>query len=41
MGFGETAAGIEPAFAGYRNLVMARDFRSYALLVNDLRSRVE
>ncbi len=32
------AAAIEPASRHYRNLVMARDFRGLALLVNDLRN---
>jgi hypothetical protein len=35
------AAGIEPVTTGHRNVVMARDFRSFTLLVNDLRGRVE
>ena len=35
------AAGIEPVTTGYRNLVMARDFRTSTLLVNDMRGRLE
>jgi hypothetical protein len=35
------AAGIEPVTTGYRNLVMACDFRILTLPMNDLRSRVE
>jgi len=32
------AAGIEPASCHYRNLVMARDFRSLALLASNSRN---
>jgi hypothetical protein len=31
------AAGIEPASGHYRNVVLARDFRSLALIGNELR----
>lgn len=35
------AAGIEPSSRHYRNLVMAHDFRSLTLPVNDLHRFVE